>query len=100
MPIPIQNKRGDMLTSGSVLIYGKARHLSADAAQLLLEQFQWDIFDYTPCNVDLVPCDFHLYGEMKMWLEGSVFKQSMSFRTKANFIGSHCRQHHMKKVCS
>ena len=64
--MPIQNKRRDVLTSGSVLIHDNARHLSADAAQLLFEQFQWDIFDHLPCNADLVPCDFHLYPKMKM----------------------------------
>ena len=74
MPISIENKRRDMLTSRSVLIHGNARHLSADAAQLLLEQFQWDIFDHPPCNVDIVPCDFHLYAEMKKWLEGKRFQ--------------------------
>ena len=63
-----------MLTSGSVLMHDNARHLSADADQLLHEQCQWDIFDHPPYNVDIVPCDFHLYAEMKMWLEGKRFQ--------------------------
>lgn len=69
----IQNKRRGMLTSGIVFLHDNARPHSAQVTQVLLGQFQWDVFKHPPYSPDLAPSDYHLFMHMKKWLGSQRF---------------------------
>ena len=69
-----------MLTSGIVLIHVNACPHSARATQRLLQQFQWDIFEYPPHSPNLESSDFHHFLELKHWLGGQRFQTDMELK--------------------
>jgi histone-lysine N-methyltransferase SETMAR len=58
-----------MLTYGVVLLYDNVRpHMSTAArTRVLLEQFNWELFDRPPYTPDLAPSNCHLFTYLKNW---------------------------------
>jgi histone-lysine N-methyltransferase SETMAR len=56
----IQKKRRGILTYGAVPLHDNARPYTAARTRPLLEDLNWELFDYTPCSPDLAPSDYHL----------------------------------------
>lgn len=64
--IAIKNKRSGMVTSGVVLLHDNATPRFVKQTQDLLKSFKWDIVNHPPYSPDLSPCDYHLFGLMKI----------------------------------
>jgi transposase len=63
------NKRHGMLTKGVVLLHDNARPHTAARTKVLLQQFNWEIFEHPPYSQHLAPSDYHLFTKMKVcWL--------------------------------
>jgi hypothetical protein len=62
-----------MLTSGVVL---NARPRRAARTRVLLEHFNWELFDHPPYNPDLVPSDYHMFIYRKNWLRSQRFSHN------------------------
>jgi transposase len=60
-----------MLTSGVVLLHDNVcPHTSTTVCtQVLLEHFNWELFNHPPYSPDLTPNDYHLLTYLKNWLE-------------------------------
>jgi transposase len=69
----IQNKRRRMLTKGVVLLHDNARPHTAACKNFLIKLVNWEIFDHPPYSPDLVPSDYHLFTQMKVWLPTQHF---------------------------
>jgi histone-lysine N-methyltransferase SETMAR len=59
----------EMLTSGVVLLHDNARPHRVACARVLLEHFNWELFDHPPYSPDLTPSDYRLFTYPKNWLE-------------------------------
>jgi histone-lysine N-methyltransferase SETMAR len=57
-----------MLTYGVVLLHGNACPHTAACTRVLLDHFNWELFDHYPFSPDLVPNDYHLYTYLKNWV--------------------------------
>ncbi|GBM63304.1 hypothetical protein AVEN_186124-1 [Araneus ventricosus] len=57
-----------------------------DLVQRVLEKFKWDMSDQTTYSPDLETSDFHLYLELKNWVEGQSFqkKEQLQNNVKAH----------------
>jgi hypothetical protein len=49
-----------MLTYGIAVIHDDARLHAVPRTRTLLNNFNWELFDYTPYRSDLAPSDYHL----------------------------------------
>jgi histone-lysine N-methyltransferase SETMAR len=67
----IQSKRHGLLTCGLVLLHDNATHIPA-----LLEHFNWELFDRSPCSPDLALSDYHLFTYLKNWLGSEYFSNN------------------------
>jgi hypothetical protein len=56
-----------MLTKG-VLLQDNARPHTAAHTNALIKLINWQIFDHPSYRPDLVPSDYHLFTNMKVWL--------------------------------
>jgi hypothetical protein len=56
-----------MLTSGVVPLHDVRRDTAA-RTQVLLEHFNWELFDHPPYSPDLAPSKYHLFTYPKKWL--------------------------------
>jgi transposase len=61
-----------MLAAGAVLQDNSRPHAAAHAGALL-ENFNWELFDYTPLSHDLTPNDYYLFTYLKNWLRSQCF---------------------------
>jgi histone-lysine N-methyltransferase SETMAR len=78
----IQNKRREMLTSGVVLLHDNVRPHTAARTRVLLEHFNWELFDDHPYSSDLAPSNCFrsqhfsdnedLMEGVKTWLRSQV----------------------------
>jgi hypothetical protein len=70
-------KRHEMLTSGVfiVLLHDNARPHRSTAARtrVLLEHFNWELFDHHPYSPYLAPSDYNLFTYLKNWLRSQRF---------------------------
>jgi histone-lysine N-methyltransferase SETMAR len=71
----IQNKRCGMLTHGVVLHDNERPHTTA-RTPILLEHFNWELFDHPPYSPDLSPSDNHLFTSLKNWLGSQCFSNN------------------------
>jgi histone-lysine N-methyltransferase SETMAR len=74
----IQNKIRGMLTSGTVLLHDNACSHTAAHTQVLLEHFNWELFDQPPFSPDLTPSDYYLFTYLKNWLGSQCFNNNGS----------------------
>jgi hypothetical protein len=59
-----------MLTSGIVLNASPRR---AARTRVLLENFNWELFDHSPCNSYLAPSDYYPFTHRRNWLRSQRF---------------------------
>jgi len=64
----IQNKRRGMITKGVILLHDNARSHSVACTNASIKIFNWEIFKYPPNSLDLVPSNYNLLTNMKIWL--------------------------------
>jgi hypothetical protein len=57
----IQNERCGMLTYGVEFLHDTARSHTATRTRVLLEHFNWELFDHRPYSPGLLPSDYRLY---------------------------------------
>jgi hypothetical protein len=57
-----------MLTSGLVLIHDNVRPHTGARTQVLLEHFNWKMFDHPPYSPDIARSDNRLITYLKNWL--------------------------------
>jgi histone-lysine N-methyltransferase SETMAR len=62
-----------MLTKGVVLFHDNARPHTAARKNALIKLFNWEFFDHAPYSPDLVPSDYQLFTNMKVWLATQLF---------------------------
>jgi hypothetical protein len=65
-----------MLISVKVLTNENARSHTAALTQVLLEYFNWELFDHRPYRPDLTPGDYHMFSYLKNWLESQRFNSN------------------------
>ncbi|KAJ4433849.1 hypothetical protein ANN_16161 [Periplaneta americana] len=61
-----------------------ARRHTAASTRELLDQFGWEIFDYSPYSPDLAPSDFHLFTKLKDFLGGMRFGSDEELKKTVN----------------
>jgi hypothetical protein len=61
-----------MLTKGVVLLQDNARPHTAARTNVLIELFNWEIFDHLPYSPDLASSGYHLFTKM-VWLDTQRF---------------------------
>jgi hypothetical protein len=73
----IQNKRPGMLTYGVVLLHDNVCRHTTTHTRVLLEHFNWDLFDHPPCSTDLALSDYlknrlrsERFGSNEEFMEG------------------------------
>jgi hypothetical protein len=64
----IQNEMLEMLTYAVMLLHDNARRHTAARTPVLLEHFNWELFDHPPYSPDLAPSDYHLFTYLKICL--------------------------------
>jgi hypothetical protein len=65
-----------MLTSGLVLLHDNSRPHTAARTPVLLEHFNWELFDHSPFSPYLAPSDYHLFIYLKNWLGSQRFNNN------------------------
>jgi hypothetical protein len=80
----IENKRRRLLTKGVILLHDNEQPHTAACANALIKLFNWEIFDHPPCSPDLVPSDYHLFTEMKVWLATQRFHTNKELMVGVN----------------
>jgi transposase len=66
-----------MLISGVVLHQNNTRPHSAAHTRTLLEDFNWELFDYPRYCPDLALSSCHLFIYLKNWLRSQLFKNKV-----------------------
>jgi hypothetical protein len=49
---------------------------TAARTRVLLEHFNWELFDHPPYSPDLAPRDYHLFTYLKNWLGSQNFNNN------------------------
>jgi histone-lysine N-methyltransferase SETMAR len=57
---PLQENSRGMLTVGVVLLHDNVLPHTAACTRVLLEHFNWELFDHHPYSCDLPPSDYYL----------------------------------------
>jgi hypothetical protein len=57
-----------MLISGVVLLRDIVRPRTADRIRVLLEHFNWELFDHPSYSLVLALSDYYLFTYLKNWL--------------------------------
>jgi hypothetical protein len=76
----IQSNICGMLTSGVLVVplYVNSRPHTAARTQVMLEHFNWELFDHLSYSQNLVPSDYHLFTRtcLKNWLRSQRFNNN------------------------
>ncbi|GBN44854.1 hypothetical protein AVEN_265278-1 [Araneus ventricosus] len=89
--------RKAILTSGIVLIGDNTRpHNTVDTHQFL-EQFKWDLSDHPTYIPDLATSDFHLFLELKNWLEAKACRKMKRLEATLRSISHNWRERSSKR---
>jgi transposase len=59
-----------------VLLHENVRLHTAACTRALLEQFNWELFDYPPYSSDIALSDYHLSAYLKNWLQTQHFNNN------------------------
>jgi hypothetical protein len=62
--------------NGVVLLHDNAHLHTAASIRVLLDHFNWELFDHRPYTPDLTPSDYHLFIYLKNWLGSQNFSNS------------------------
>ena len=66
----IRPKRRGKLSKEILLLHENARPHAAAHTLETLKQLKWEAMEHPACSPDLVPSDFHLFGQLKEALRG------------------------------
>ena len=66
----IKSKRTGMLSDAIILSHVNAILHIANLVRDKLQGFGWEALQYPPYNLDLSPCDFHIFGDLKKHIRG------------------------------
>jgi hypothetical protein len=72
----IQKNRRGMLTSGIVLLHENTLPHTAVRTRVLLEHFNWELFDNNHYSTDLTPSYCKLFIYLKNWLRSQRFNNN------------------------
>ncbi len=75
----IQNKQRGKLSKGIVFLHDNARPHMVRLTQIVLNDFQWDVFPHPLYSPDLAPSDFHAFSPFNviLWENGNpLFRRS------------------------
>lgn len=76
----IKNKRCGILSSSIMLLHDNAQwHISCETTTLL-RKFWWEVLQYMPYSLDMLPCDYHLFSPLKKCLRGWRFPSEAELR--------------------
>lgn len=76
----IRRKRPGLLSEGVVFLHDNARPHTASSTVELLQSFKWEVLEHPPYSPDLSPCDFHLFGQLKLALKGVRFNSDTKIK--------------------
>jgi len=69
----IHSKRKKKLSKEILLLRDNARPHTAAHILETLKQLKWEAMEHSAYSLDLVPSDFHLFGQLKNALQGRQF---------------------------
>ena len=61
----IKSKCPGILSDGLILVHDNARPHTADLVRDKIQIFGWETFQHPAYCLDLSPCDFHIFGDLK-----------------------------------
>lgn len=61
------------LSRGVIIMHDNVTLYTAGQTRLLLDDFQWDVFDHPPHSPDITPFNFNLFCQKKRDLDGVRF---------------------------
>jgi histone-lysine N-methyltransferase SETMAR len=70
------SKRLGLLTFGILLLHNIAHPHKAACTQALLEQSNWELFDYPPYSPDLALSNYHVFAYPKNLLGSQCFNSN------------------------
>ncbi|GFW88301.1 histone-lysine N-methyltransferase SETMAR [Trichonephila clavipes] len=62
-----------IVTEGVVLLHDNAPPHVSRVTQMELDKFKWETLDHPPYSLDMLPCNFHVFGPLKKHLKGKRF---------------------------
>ena len=69
---------------GTLLHYDNAPAHSAKSTKHFIDAISWERLPQPPYSPDLAPCDFYLFGALKMYLEGTYARDREEIIKKCN----------------
>ena len=76
----IKSKHPGMLSDGIILLHVNARPHAANMVRDKLQRFGWETLQHPPYSLDLSPCDFHFFGDLKKDIPERRFHSDESAR--------------------
>ena len=76
----IKSKRPGMLSDGIILLQDNARPRTANLVRDKLQRFGWETLQHPPYSLDLSPCDFQVFGDLKKDIRGRRFHSDEEMR--------------------
>ena len=62
-----------MLSGGSILLHDNVRPHTVKLVRDKLQRFGWETLQHPPYSPYLSPCDFHIFGDLKIEIRGRRF---------------------------
>jgi hypothetical protein len=63
-----------------------ARPHTSRVTQERIQQLQWELLEYPPYSPDLAPCNFHLFGPLKITLVANVSLMTKRLKWSAEML--------------
>ena len=67
------SRRPGMLSDGIIVLHDNARPHTASLVRDKIKRFGWETLQHPPYSLDLSPCDFRIFGDMKKDIRGRRF---------------------------
>lgn len=91
----IKNKHPGLLTQSVILLHNNACPHKTNFMKDKLALFWWEILTHPPYSPDLLPCNFHIFSEMKNHLKGKKFPLDASVQEAVHEWVSSQSIHHL-----
>ena len=62
-----------MLSDGIIFLHDNTRPLPANLVRDMLQRFVWETLQHPPYSLDLPPCDFPIFDDLKKEANGHWF---------------------------
>ena len=69
----IKSKRPGMLSDGIIVWHDNSRSHTANLVGDKLQRFGWETLQHPPYSLDISPCGFHIFGDLKKEIRGRRF---------------------------